>query len=750
MHHNEKEERVVEDNSDYSSSTEKKNLAIQKGDRHRKRMKRKSDKNRHDKNYGTIKIPEWAELHNPACCEGIIVIEFGVSSSSSSSSKEGKGKKDPSVNILPSRRLDISNIDSTSSYSSSMWHDLIQSEKGYGPYGRKALPTNVNLFDIPNTCGDNDSSNSNNNNSNSQNKSQVSAKNVTDVMMYLDGVASESIETIETKETMETNMISSATVSMTLLERIISLLEPFILDRNRMKKEGFYFNSNYNHHIGHTSMVDDDNDKEEEEEEDYENEDGCNVTRKRRIEALQNLEMVAERFDSFEKNKTCLSGHYDHSSMPFELSKACDIIQEFSIKIEGDEGCEQGEKDDGTTIEDAGNNNNEKYVEELYVSTILSRVIRASITKPQHTLSSSTPNHNLTAPPPLPLASPLPSSPNIFAIDCEMVRTSKGPELARVTVLKLKPNETDYESYETVLDTYVKPRRPVLDYLTRFSGITPTILQSTTIRIEQVQAFLLTLIKIDDICIGHSLENDLKALRLVHGRIVDTSVMFRGSNGRKYSLKHLSAVLLRRIIQQNVTGTSVGHCSEEDASASLSLAVRRATTGPEFRLKSKKGRGKSFFEAVSEYQRKLSSPTVLPSKKGNDNNDDNDDNNDDDNDDNNDDDDDEPTNQTFLSRVTGRPTVCIGPVKWIKHVFGRETQRHNDAHALTCNGVQSSTVNALSSWSKEGHRRAYLCWARLLVDGGNVDGSNKRIDEIMVSEMMQSITCPRKTITLLF
>ena len=63
--------------------------------------------------------------------------------------------------------------------------------------------------------------------------------------------------------------------------------------------------------------------------------------------------------------------------------------------------------------------------------------------------------------------------PKVFAIDCEMVQTSAGPELARVSVVMLTPDKNGYydinQSDETILtlfDELVKPRRVILDYLT--------------------------------------------------------------------------------------------------------------------------------------------------------------------------------------------------------------------------------------------------------------------------------------------
>ncbi|KAL7529367.1 hypothetical protein ACHAXR_002925, partial [Thalassiosira sp. AJA248-18] len=170
--------------------------------------------------------------------------------------------------------------------------------------------------------------------------------------------------------------------------------------------------------------------------------------------------------------------------------------------------------------------------------------------------------------------------PRIFSIDCEMVKTSAGPELARVSVILFtggngdggKNDATNPEAEEksiVVLDELVKPRRKVLDYLTEYSGITPKMLhdQELGTRIEHIQVCLLSMIHENDIIVGHSVENDLRALRLVHKNVIDTSVIFRGINGRKFSLRHLSNVLLQKKIQQGC-GSS-GHCSTEDAEAAL-------------------------------------------------------------------------------------------------------------------------------------------------------------------------------------
>jgi hypothetical protein len=71
---------------------------------------------------------------------------------------------------------------------------------------------------------------------------------------------------------------------------------------------------------------------------------------------------------------------------------------------------------------------------------------------------------------------------------------------------------------------------------TEYSGITAQSLNDVLASIQEVQVALLGLISKEDIIVGHSLENDLHALRLSHLYVVDTAVLFR-SGGRKHALR---------------------------------------------------------------------------------------------------------------------------------------------------------------------------------------------------------------------
>lgn len=181
----------------------------------------------------------------------------------------------------------------------------------------------------------------------------------------------------------------------------------------------------------------------------------------------------------------------------------------------------------------------------------------------------------------------------VFALDCEMCFTGCGLELAKVSIIRSDGN-LFYESF-------VRPERNIVDYNTRFSGITEKDLCTaasynhsnmrrastasnssssstgsnnytrTVKSLKEVQKDLLKFVFEDTILIGHSIENDLKALKLLHKSIIDTSISFPHYYGLPYrrSLKSLTKSILKRDIQQNETG----HCSFEDSRACLELML---------------------------------------------------------------------------------------------------------------------------------------------------------------------------------
>uniref|UniRef100_A0A8C8E4C4 Exonuclease domain-containing protein n=1 Tax=Otus sunia TaxID=257818 RepID=A0A8C8E4C4_9STRI len=140
---------------------------------------------------------------------------------------------------------------------------------------------------------------------------------------------------------------------------------------------------------------------------------------------------------------------------------------------------------------------------------------------------------------------PLDGKYGVYALNCEMCYTTHGLELTRVTVVDAK--------LQVVYDSFVKPDGKVVDCDKRLSGVTKDDLKKTTTSFQSVQAILLNLFSADTILIGHNLENDLFALKLIHDRVVDTSVVFPYQLGlpHKVELRCLMADYLRRIHQDD-------------------------------------------------------------------------------------------------------------------------------------------------------------------------------------------------------
>lgn len=157
----------------------------------------------------------------------------------------------------------------------------------------------------------------------------------------------------------------------------------------------------------------------------------------------------------------------------------------------------------------------------------------------------------------------------LFSIDCEMVKTLVGYELARVSIIN--------EDLVCIYNTLVKPVNPVLDYLTRYSGVDEELLRDIQVSLKDVQSKLEELLPSKCILIGHSLENDLMALKLYHPYIIDTSLLFapNATPRSKPSLKMVVKTLLNKIIQ---AGTN-GHDPTEDAMSCMALVKKKLIDG---------------------------------------------------------------------------------------------------------------------------------------------------------------------------
>ncbi|KND88415.1 RNA exonuclease 3, partial [Tolypocladium ophioglossoides CBS 100239] len=194
----------------------------------------------------------------------------------------------------------------------------------------------------------------------------------------------------------------------------------------------------------------------------------------------------------------------------------------------------------------------------------------------------------------------LPPTDRAVCFDCEMGYTVYGLELIRLTA-------TSWPTGVELLDVLVQPLGEILDLNSRFSGVwpddlaqaeswtagnDPTLSKSGTETCseegeikpakrklrkvsspEVARDLLFSLLSPSTPLIGHGLENDLNAVRVIHPKLIDTVLLYPHHGGLpfRYSLKRLMDVHLNRKIQQETGPKMLGHDSAEDARAAGDL-----------------------------------------------------------------------------------------------------------------------------------------------------------------------------------
>jgi len=211
-------------------------------------------------------------------------------------------------------------------------------------------------------------------------------------------------------------------------------------------------------------------------------------------------------------------------------------------------------------------------------------------------------------------ANPLVPTNRAVCFDCEMGYTVMGLELIRLTA-------TSWPDGGELLDVLVRPVGEILDLNSRYSGVWPEdIVNAEPFSLEGVDVkqtelsdqqektedqeegeigdddgpkpkkkknmqivsspavardLLFSLLSPSTPLIGHGLENDLNAARIVHPTLIDTVLLYPHNRGLpiRHGLKALMGSLLNRAIQVEASDGQkpVGHDSAEDARAAGEL-----------------------------------------------------------------------------------------------------------------------------------------------------------------------------------
>jgi DNA polymerase III epsilon subunit-like protein len=159
------------------------------------------------------------------------------------------------------------------------------------------------------------------------------------------------------------------------------------------------------------------------------------------------------------------------------------------------------------------------------------------------------------------------------ALDCEMAGIQGGAnELILVCMV-------DFLSGESLVNTLVEPTERVIDWRTRYSGVTQKAMATARAHGNTLKGWraarmaLWQYIDADTILVGQSLQHDLDVLRMIHPHIVDAGIVARNavnsSLGRQWGLKTLCRELLDIKIQDN----KKGHDCMEDALAAREVVL---------------------------------------------------------------------------------------------------------------------------------------------------------------------------------
>lgn len=178
---------------------------------------------------------------------------------------------------------------------------------------------------------------------------------------------------------------------------------------------------------------------------------------------------------------------------------------------------------------------------------------------------------------------------NIISLDCEMIETDLGDECCRLSVVK--------EDGSVVSNMYLKPLGKIIDLRTDVSGITMEKIEDAKYSSSDVVKIMSEYASKDTIICGHSLENDFRAMKLIHKKVIDTSILYNKDAAFPYKPSLIR--LYVKYFKKNFRNENCSHDSIDDARAALDL-VKYALSSSNVHCKLSKPTVPDLFTKIKE------------------------------------------------------------------------------------------------------------------------------------------------------
>ncbi|KAH7007583.1 ribonuclease H-like domain-containing protein [Ilyonectria destructans] len=206
------------------------------------------------------------------------------------------------------------------------------------------------------------------------------------------------------------------------------------------------------------------------------------------------------------------------------------------------------------------------------------------------------------------------------ALDCEMAGVKGGgSEIVSICVV-------DFFTKEILVNSLVKPGEFIIQWRSDIHGVTPATMSIAVARQQALDGWKAAREELwkhaneHTVLVGQSLHNDLKALRVVHTKIVDTAIVSaeaafgRGERaGRKWGLE----VLCKELLNLRIRLGSGVHNDMEDTMAAREVALWCLCHPVELQQWGERARTSFYAERERNIQRQRSLAQKAPLMPGN-------------------------------------------------------------------------------------------------------------------------------------